>query len=875
MKRNLVNGINLAAIAWLVSCGSTRDNVTDINNNTPPVIATQGAGDPANNQNQNVNTQDNNKQQAPWEQEADLRIKLAQRYFNEGNLDKAEAEVTAALQLAPNNREGQDLLAWIRALKGLSKMTPGGAQSEEVAKQMMSQIQQIYAEMENAFNRGVRHFNAYEYDEAEKDFLRVVEISRWARVDVAEAEQLRRRAEMMLEQTRTYSKQKELDLKRLAEKEAEEKKRTEEVKRSIELKTKIAQMFGDAVQKFQDRNWERCMHICDEILYLDPKLRAVEDLKFTAQRMRHISVSDDLMSTYIKEWKRFYENVQVLAITPTTEIDYSDPAFFKEVAMNRPVDVLVQAGSTQEEDVALRSTLEQKKIGLDPGQTTLDKFINQIAEVADINFHYTLGDTDPATVNVTILQYKTQSIAFYLKQVLGTASPELTWFPAEGIVHIMTKEEYEKRRLVLQQYRVNDIVFAPSNYPGKEIDLAEEGVKWKEGAPEPATPFDINQLQDFIKGNIQKDKFENGPYEITAYGSNLLQIKATPEAHEQIKKALAAIRDSMGIVVLVEARFLFVEHRFLDQLGMDLRELRPIQNEFVRFPGFPQELINLRDINPGFVIFPQFQTSSGQGELTPGFIWQGGQHVARFGSGRVQNIMLNDFMWTKFSQQVMLPSVGGLTLQYVLIDDVTVEAIIKALQKSQRGYILTAPRLMAYNNQRANMIIANQLAYIKDWNVGGGSLQALPDPVIDIVSDGIIFDIKPVVSADRKYVTVELRATVATLFPRPPTIRQLLLTPPPGGVGLQFPLVIELPRIDVQQVKTTTICPDQGTVIIGGLTGLFQWDAESGIPAWRNIPLLGIVGSERIKGWAKSQLLILMKTKVIVPSEEEKKRFGN
>ena len=44
------------------------------------------------------------------------------------------------------------------------------------------------------------------------------------------------------------------------------------------------------------------------------------------------------------------------------------------------------------------------------------------------------------------------------------------------------------------------------------------------------------------------------------------------------------------------------------------------------------------------------------------------------------------------------------------------------------------------------------------------------------------------------------------------------------------------------------VVPDRGTLMIGGLTSYFDEDAESSIPIWRSIPIVGNLGSLKIKG---------------------------
>ena len=144
-----------------------------------------------------------------------------------------------------------------------------------------------------------------------------------------------------------------------------------------------------------------------------------------------------------------------------------------------------------------------------------------------------------------------------------------------------------------------------------------------------------------------------------------------------------------------------------------------------------------------------------------------------------------------------------------------------------------------------------------------------------VVSDGISLDVRPIVSADRRYVTIELRPTVATLFPLPPQVFGINISVaiPGNAITPTLTLLIETPILNVQSLRTTVIIPDRGTLLIGGLTVYFEEDAQSSVPLWRNIPILGNLGSEKVKGRQRRQLLILLRAKIIIPDEEERKKF--
>src|SRR5690606_7465184 len=109
------------------------------------------------------------------------------------------------------------------------------------------------------------------------------------------------------------------------------------------------------------------------------------------------------------------------------------------------------------------------------------------------------------------------------------------------------------------------------------------------------------------------------------------------------------------------------------------------------------------------------------------------------------------------------------------MDDLEVSLLIRATQAHRRAISLTAPRLTLFNGQRAYVMVARQIAFISD-------LEPIPDTLgfdvtPGVVNSGVVLDVEATVSADRRYVTLTLRPSLATVVQ---PIRQL----PVSGAGV-------------------------------------------------------------------------------------------
>ena len=134
-------------------------------------------------------------------------------------------------------------------------------------------------------------------------------------------------------------------------------------------------------------------------------------------------------------------------------------------------------------------------------------------------------------------------------------------------------------------------------------------------------------------------------------------------------------------------------------------------------------------------------------------------------------------------------------------------------------------------------------------------------PTIDVIQDGVVLDVRPVVSADRRFIMMERRPTVAVLQ-RP--IEQLATT-----LGSQNTVTIQLPELDIQRVRTTVPMPDGGTVMLGGLKVSEKQNLQSGVPILNKIPVVRFLFERKGNYVSNRKLLILIKANIVIPQEHE------
>jgi type II secretory pathway component GspD/PulD (secretin) len=70
-------------------------------------------------------------------------------------------------------------------------------------------------------------------------------------------------------------------------------------------------------------------------------------------------------------------------------------------------------------------------------------------------------------------------------------------------------------------------------------------------------------------------------------------------------------------------------------------------------------------------------------------------------------------------------------------------------------------------------------------------------------------------------------------------------------------------------VRTTVSIPDGGTLLLGGQTIDEVRNESAGVPILRDIPVLGFFFDRIGKSVTKRRLLILLRVKIVIPTEAE------
>jgi type II secretory pathway component GspD/PulD (secretin) len=159
------------------------------------------------------------------------------------------------------------------------------------------------------------------------------------------------------------------------------------------------------------------------------------------------------------------------------------------------------------------------------------------------------------------------------------------------------------------------------------------------------------------------------------------------------------------------------------------------------------------------------------------------------------------------------------------------------------------------NNERGHVAVINQTAYVRDFDVEVAQASFIADPKVDVIQDGIVLDVQPIIKYDRKYITMQLQPTVAELQRPIPTFTTSL-------AGSTLPVTMQLPNLTVTSFATTVTVPDGGTVLLGGLRQMLNKERRAEVPLLGKLPLISILFKQEGTSDESRSLMVMVSARI-------------
>ncbi|MCH2134928.1 MAG: type II and III secretion system protein, partial [Phycisphaerales bacterium] len=427
----------------------------------------------------------------------------------------------------------------------------------------------------------------------------------------------------------------------------------------------------------------------------------------------------------------------------------------------------------------------------------------------------------------------------------------------------------------------------------------------------------MERLLEIIQQSVPSDEATPEDYWLGggAGGNRMLQfhrnlvIRTTGKNHMQIGRLLTMLREARSILINVETRFLNLRSGWFEEIGVDLdlyfntnndmydtaRAMDPnarLSDFFEPGSGTLKDTVIYSSINnldpaTGLPAAPANTVNTGntignpnganwdytvQDQVAPIRNTQGWGPI-----GVVQNSLdLVETVATGFFPagglaSTIIGSAPALGLNIEYLDDIQVDLLVKATQADERSIELSAPRLTFFNGQGAWVAFTQEEAYVASLTAVAGEGSGAFEPDIGTINTGVVLHLKGAVSADRRYVTLNVYFQKGELV----GIRSTPFGGAAGGGGIggggaaNFSASVQLPTVRVQQIMVTTSVPDKGTALLGGQREKDEYETEVGVPVLSKIPYINRFFTNRITTTEERTLLILIRPEIIIQTENE------
>jgi Flp pilus assembly secretin CpaC len=388
-----------------------------------------------------------------------------------------------------------------------------------------------------------------------------------------------------------------------------------------------------------------------------------------------------------------------------------------------------------------------------------------------------------------------------------------------------------------------------------------------------------------------------GPGKIEYFDiGHALVVNQTADVIREVDDLLRSLRQLQDLAVAVEIRIISLSETFFERMGVDFA--MNVKTHNTRFE--PQLTSNqfrpepfLNDINSrGVTVGLQPAGAGGAGT--------GGSNFG-FTPDLDVPIRSTSFQYAipGFGNYPNSPGFnGGLSLGLAFLNDIQVYMFMEAAQGDRRVNVMQAPKITLFNGQTANLAVQESqfaVTSVQVYSVNGqvifvpqntllpaGVRPSVIDPTGQITggTPNVAISVQAVVSADRRFVRLNLPITLAAqtgatvpLFPITTFITPIFEG---GSQGQPIPFTqfLQQPAFTTMAVQTTVVCPDGGTVLLGGLKTLGEGRNEFGPPFLSKIPYLNRLFKNVGIGRETTHIMIMVTPRIIINAEEEVTQTG-
>ncbi|MCH8250959.1 MAG: hypothetical protein IID36_00750 [Planctomycetes bacterium] len=838
-----------------------------------------------------------------------------------GQYDEADGLYHQAIELVPGYPDAVDGLSRVRAHR-----ENAGARGESLIDRLRRENEINWQRHESQFREVTRQIHVMvgeaRFDEANQSVLRarqIVESGKQFADPSTKYDQLKAEMSALAEHVERSQRQYEEDQVAIIREQIRTQRQIKRREREEDRKRQIDALMAQARQHRKDREYQQAITVLKQVTVIDPRMMIARDmldmLEDDYQYYHERQIHDD----YRAQTRRALNAVE------ETKIPWADQLRYPDNWLNiidRPERR--RSGETRE-DSLLWGALDQP-VRPDFKMTPFNRVMERLATTHNININVNWNDLQASGVEIDtpislslpneITLKKTLELVLEDVSALGT---RIGFDVNDGVMTVATRKLLDAKTYPAV-YNVVDLLMEIPNFNDAPITgLHQMRPKATHSSPYSVQPWIVGdddddepdydpevaarvfKIIDIIQKNVQPNSWVDfgGTIATIEEINGQLVVTQNSAGHAQISGLLDKLREQRAIQIGIEARFITVSSHYLEELGIDLDiVLNPGNagfdfisgggNSILTDPVLGSRLLLPRTFTQlGFTpLVPTLGTASALGNA--GVVAAGGSIAQPFlapvlvpqpaggiigGSTATPVPILSNIL--RFTDPAGLSSdVPGtfagndagpaLRIFGSFLDNIQVDFLVRATQADSRTNVLTAPRLVLVNGQRSWVAVTLQTNFVSTLTPVVATGAAAIAPITGTVNAGAVLDVQATVSADKRYVTINLRPGVVRLN----AISTFQFS---GGVtGQGF---IQLPETSSQLIKTTVSVPDGGTLLIGGQKLGNESEVEAGVPILSKIPILKRMYSSRSMVKDEQTLLILIKPRIFIQSEQEELAF--
>ncbi len=784
--------------------------------------------------------------------EAEAKYVTARAAFQDARFVEARDLVDEAISIFPSHvgaqQLRQDVLAVLSRRDNRLQMAATWYHSQQDVK-----TQEIAVRLAALMESGDKKMAAGDFAGAELDFDRVEVGLRsfpyqfdWGTLPT-QVEAKKQAARNQAREARVKKESKQRD-------DAAERARQQTDAQAAALKAKVDELIARAKTSYARKDYKRAEVDAWNAYELDRRREDARSLYLDSRRAGHNQFDDRYRETRLEKLARVHEELHKSLIPQNELLVY--PEDWQVRALRKPQEL---GSAKQEPWVAQLNERLNQRITFEFQDTALEDVINFLRQVTGTTI-VVAPDVAAAGGGTVTLKVKDMRFGDALKWILELTNLKMAL--QNQAIYISSQPIVGA--VALRMYDITDLVSPVRDFPGRELAFnAGAGggggggfSLFKMDAAEEAPAVDPEALLEFIRNNVAPTTWEGEGVGIENRGGSTLFVSQTPEVHGLIEQLLSNMRNQQSLQVNISVQILDVKKGFFEEIGFQYTD---------QLLGDPANALESSSPYPNMIDGTPDQTNGDGYVRLNNTIAYNGALTQRMPPNQSASTSQNTI--ARGLQIDSSLNANQVANGFLGIDQIN--ALFTAFEQETDAQILEHPSITCFNGQRAHTAFINQYAYIADYDIVNYTF----DPKIEVLNYGNILDVRPVVSSDRKYITMEIRPT--SVLPVQFLIENIV-APRIGAAGNVlivygfFDYPIELPNVEVRELRSTVMMPDKGTLMVGGFSNTLRQRTHSGIPFLSHIPFLGRLFSQNGVYDENRKIFFLLNAEILDLGEKEK-----